>query len=444
MSDLVVRNAKLMLPRGVVVGELSAEGGTIRKIAVTGIPRGEVEIDAKGKLVIPGVIDAHVHVYDPKFVRREDFRSGSTSAAAGGVTTFIVMPWDTPVLTPESARHVITAGQKESLVDFAIHAGNFTAKAVGAVQKLSAAGIKSFKAFTCSPYLLDTRAMGRLMGSVKSVGGTIFVHAEDDETVRNRQKKLMVQGRKDPLAHHDARPNEAEEIAVKKTIEQAHKEKCKLHLAHITTRQACEAIKGAKEKGRKITAEVTTHHLVFSRDDVPRLGPYLKVNPSLKTKRDQAALWKALAAGTIDMVVTDHAPGTRQEKEKGWEDIWKAQTGVPGLETMLSLMLSKGLADGRLTLNRMVDALCTAPARTFGLYPKKGVIREGSDADLVVVDTKKKTTISAKRLHYKVGWTPYEGLKVEGAPTATVSRGELIFEEGRVLGKRGRGKYLPV
>lgn len=444
MSDLVIRNAKLMLPRGVVPGELSAEGGVIRKIAATGIPKGEVEIDAKGKLVIPGVIDAHVHVYDPKFIRREDFRSGSTSAAAGGVTAFIVMPWDTPVLTSESARQVIAAGQRESLVDFALHAGNFTAETVGAVRKLSAVGIKSFKAFTCSPYRLDPRAMGRLMGAVKDVGGTIFVHAEDDETIRRQQGKLMAQGRKDPLAHHESRPNEAEETAVKKTMEQARKEGCKLHLAHITTRQACGAIKGAKEKGRKITAEVTTHHLIFSRDDVSRLGPYLKVNPSLKTRRDQAALWKALAERTIDMAVTDHAPGTRGEKEVGWGDIWKAQTGVPGLETLLPLMLGKGLADGRLTLERMVDALCTAPARTFGLYPKKGVIKEGSDADIVVVDTKKKTTISAKSLHYKIGWTPYENLKVKGAPTATVSRGEVIFEEGCVLGKRGRGKYLPV
>jgi len=444
MPDLVVRNAKLVLPQGVVSGELSVERGVIKRVAVTGAPKGDVEVDAKGKLVMPGVIDAHVHVYDPKFTRREDFRSGSSSAAAGGVTTFIVMPLDTPVLTPASVREVIAAGQKDSLVDFALHAGNFTAKAVGAVQKLSAVGVKSFKAFTCSPYYLDPNAMGRLMGAVKNVGGTIFVHAEDESILHKQQERLIAQGRKDPLAHHEARPSEAEKKAVEMTIGQASKTGCKLHLAHITTGRACDVIKKAKAKKRNITAEVTTHHLVFSRDDVSKLGPYLKVNPSLKTKRDQAALWKALAEGTIDIVVTDHAPGTRAEKEVGWKDIWNAQTGVPGVETLLPIMLSRGLAGGRLTLERMTDALCTGPARAFSLYPKKGIIQTGSDADFVVVDTKKRTTIKAENLHCKAGWTPYENMKVKGAPIVTVSRGEVIFEEGQVTGKRGRGKFLPV
>jgi dihydroorotase-like cyclic amidohydrolase len=182
--------------------------------------------------------------------------------------------------------------------------------------------------------------------------------------------------------------------------------------------------------------------LIFSKGDMRKQGPYLRVNPALKTKADCAALWRALANGTIDIVATDHAPGTREEKEVGWRNIWKAQIGIPGIETLLPLMLSEGIARKRLTLLRLVDALCARPAQIFGLYPRKGIIRVGSDGDLVVVDLKKRVTISAEKLHYKVGWTPYEGIEVKGVPVMTISRGIVISEEGDVTGKRGRGQYL--
>ncbi|MEW6592848.1 MAG: dihydroorotase family protein [Candidatus Hadarchaeota archaeon] len=442
MPDLVVRDARLVLPRGIVKGELSIDNGVIKKIAVAGAPKGEMELDAKGKLVIPGVIDAHAHVYDPKFVHRENFKSGSTSAAAGGVTTIIVMPWDTPVLSPADVKNVVAAGEKNSLVDFSVHAGNFTPEAIPAVRRLSSLGVKSFKGFTCAPYRLSQRDMGRLMAAVRKADGTTFVHAEDDKIVGESQAKLIAEGRSDPLAHHEARSGEAEKKAVRAAIEIASESECRLHLAHITTGGACDVIKAAKRKNKNVTAEVTTHHLVFSRSDVQRLGPYLKVNPSLKGAKEREHLWKALASGVIDIVVTDHAPGTREEKEVGWKDIWRAQTGVPGLETLLPILLGKGVAEGRLKLERMVDAASTRPAKIFGLYPRKGVIAKGSDADLVVVDARKSAKINAKHLHYKVGWTPYEGMKVTGTIAATVSRGELIFDGEQVTGKKGRGRAL--
>ncbi|MEW6222241.1 MAG: dihydroorotase family protein [Candidatus Hadarchaeota archaeon] len=442
MPDLVVRNARLVLPRGIVNGELSIEDGVTKKISVTGVPRGEMEMDAKEKLVIPGVIDAHAHIYDPKFVHREDFKSGSTSAAAGGVTTVVMMPWDTPVLAPEDLKKVVTAGEKNSLVDFSLHTGNFTPEAITVVRELSYLGVKSFKAFTCAPYRLNQRDMRRLMAAVSRVGGTTFIHAEDDKMVSETQDKLIKSGRNDPLAHHEARSGEAEEKAVRAVVENASDVGCKLHLAHITTGGACAFIRAAKRKKKEVTAEVTTHHLIFSKSDVPRLGPYLKVNPSLKGANERESLWRALAAGIIDIVVTDHAPGTREEKEVGWKDIWSAQTGVPGLETLLPIMFGKGVAEGRLKLERMVEAICTRPAKIFGLYPRKGTIKEGSDADLVVVDTRKKVKITAKDLHYKVGWTPYEGMRVKGAIAATISRGDVIFDGEKVIGKKGRGQAL--
>lgn len=442
LSDFVIRNARLVLPEGIVRGELSIDEGRISEIAVSGLAKGDREIDTKDKLVIPGVIDAHVHFYDRNYLHREDFRSGSTAAVAGGVTSVIVMPLDTPTFTTRTIKKVIAAGQKDSLIDFALHAGNMTADSIKYVPGVAALGVKSFKAFTCAPYHMDYNTIEELMMAVKSVDGVTFVHAEDDDILRDKTQRILQEERKDPFAHSDARPSEAEEKATKKILQLSKRIRCKLHLAHITTRKGCEAIKDAKEKRLPVSAETSPHFLIFTRNDISRLGPFLKVSPGLKTSEDCAALWDALASGVIDIVATDHAPGTREEKEVGWNDIWSAQIGVPGVETLLSLMLTEGVAKGRLTLERMVDVLCVKPAQTFGLYPRKGVIREGSDADLVILDLQKETTISAGKLHYKVGWTPYEGMRVKGAPVMTMSRGVVLLEDEKIVGKPEHGQFL--
>ncbi|MDI6884015.1 MAG: dihydroorotase family protein [Hadesarchaea archaeon] len=442
MPDLVIRNTRLVLPEGIVRGELSIEEGRISEIAVSGLAKGDREIDAKDNIVMPGAIDVHVHFYDRKFLHREDFRSGSIAAAAGGVTSVVVMPLDTPTFTPRTIKDVIRVGQKDSLIDFALHAGNMMADSIKYVSEVAALGIKSFKVFTCAPYYMDYKAIGELMGVVKSVDGVTFVHAEDDEVLRDQTQRVLHEGRKDPFAHSDARPSEAEEKAVQKILPLSRRTGCRLHLAHITTRKGCELLREAKKKRLPVTAETCPHYLIFTREDITRLGPFLKVSPGLKTSEDCAALWDALAEGVIDIVATDHAPGTRKEKEVGWKDIWKAQIGVPGVETLLPIMLTEGVAKGRLMLERMVDILCAKPAQIFDLYPRKGVIREGSDADLVVIDLKKKTTIMARELHHKIDWTPYEGMRVKGMPTMTISRGIVLAEDGEVVGEPTHGQFL--
>lgn len=440
--DLVIRNGRLVLSGRIVRGELSVENGRIRKIAVSGLPNGDREIDAKNRIIMPGVIDAHVHFYDKKFLKREDFTSGTSAAAAGGVTTVIVMPWDTPVISRSSIKKAVSAGQKNSIVDFALHAGNMTAESTKKVSEINSLGIKSFKAFTCEPYRMTYKSIEELMRSVKAVSGVTFVHAEDDEILRETTEQILKENRKDPLAHADSRPNEAEEKATKKIAELSGRTRCKVHFAHITTRQGCDVIRKAKKRRIPVSAETCTHFLVFTKRDISRLGPYLKVNPPLKTSRDRAVLWKALGEGIIDIVTTDHAPSSKEEKEVGWKNIWKAPSGVPGVETLLPIMLSEGVGKGRITLERMVNALCTKPAQLFDIYPRKGVIREGADADLVMLDLKKEVTISTEKLHYKVGWTPYDGMKVRGVPTMTMVRGSIVAEEGEIVGSPGYGQFL--
>ena len=442
MVDTVIRDARLVLPKGIVRGSLAVEGEHIVKISKTGILKGEREIDAKGKILIPGVIDVHAHIYDPKYLHREDFRHGTIAAAAGGVTCVIAMPLDTPMLTPEEVKKTIAVGKRESLIDFSLHCGNMTAEAIKDMPKVAALGVKSFKAFTCAPYHLHGASIEEMMKVAKKVKGITFIHAEDDEILWAQAQLLHVDEREDPLAHAEAHPNSAEAKAVERVISYARQTGCHLHLAHITTREGAKLVAQAKTKHANISAEVCPHHLIFTKNDVRKLGPYLKFNPPPRSKQDIAALWPALARGTLNIVASDHAPGTRKEKEIGWKNIWNAQIGIPEIETMLPLMFSEGVMKRRISLKRLVDAMCTSPAKIFGLYPRKGAIQVGSDADLVLIDLKKQTTIKGKKLHYKVGWTPYEGQKIKGMPTLTISRGTVIAEEGKVTGKAGRGKFL--
>lgn len=431
-----------MLPEGIVHGELSIEEGRIHEIAVSGLPKADKEVDASDKVVMPGVIDAYARVFDPHSPPREDFRDGGAAAAAGGITTLIVAPLDISLSTPRLMKRAIRRGQEESLIDFSFHAGNMTAGRFGEIPRLSLMGIKSFTASTYGPNRLENEVLREFMVAVKSVDCLASVHAEDSDVLRVQRKRLLKEKRMDPLAHAEWRTDEAEEKAVRRVIELAKETSCNVHLSHLSTRQSVELLRKAKEKRVQVTGGTCPHYLLFTKDSMNELGPYLKVDPALRTSEDCASLWNALSEGVVDIITSDHTPRTRGEKEVGPRGIWDAKAGVPGTETMLALMLGEGVAKGRLTLERLVNALCTRPAQIFGLYPRKGVLREGSDADLVIVDLSKKAKITAEKLHFKVGWTPYEGMVVRGVPTMTISRGVIVAEDGDVVGKPGRGKFI--
>ncbi|MEM2908394.1 MAG: amidohydrolase family protein, partial [Candidatus Hadarchaeales archaeon] len=277
MADLVIRNARLVLPEGIVQGELAIDNGVITEISRVRLPKGETEINANGKLVMPGVMDVHAHIYDPRYLKREDFRNGTAAAAAGGVTSVIVMPLDTPMVMVEELQKVIEVGQKHGLIDFSLHAGNFTADIPEYLCAAAGIGIKSFKMFTCAPYRIGETTLERLMSTIKNIGGIAFVHAEDDKIIRKNTKRLLKEGRSDPLAHVESRPNEAEEKAIKKMIELAKKTECNLHLAHVTTHEGVELVNKAKSKHVRLTAETCPHYLIFTKEDMEKLGPYLKV-----------------------------------------------------------------------------------------------------------------------------------------------------------------------
>lgn len=442
MGTLSVDNARIILKGHVVRTNILIEEGKIKSLNRQRHRKVDDHIDAQGRFVLPGLVDGHAHLHDPAFTNREDFTSGSRAAAAGGVTTVIEMVLSTPVDTAERVKNKITEGERRSLIDFSLHAGMMNLVNLLNIAEIAKLGVRCFKTFTCRPYYVDDHALMSLMRETTMQRSILNVHAEDEQTADENLRELTAAGRKDPMAHAEWKPNIAEERAVRKIVDYAGGIGARLHISHMSTGESVAILKVAKKKGLKVTAETCPHYLTFTRKDMKKQGPYLKMNPSLKGPRDVHALWKGLRDGSVDIVTSEHAPGTREEKEIGWRDIWKAWGGVPTIETMLPILLSEGVNKRRLSLAQLQRVCCENPARIFGIYPRKGTISKGADADLVLVDLKVKRKIRADQLHYKVGWTPYEGWTVKGWPILTIRRGEVVSENGQILGKPGSATFL--
>jgi len=440
----LIENARILVNGHLIKANIVIESEKIESVGKRKITRFDEKIDAKLRFVFPGLVDAHAHLHDPNFTNREDFTSGTAAAAAGGITTVVEMVLSTPVDSAQRVRTKIDLGTKKSLIDFSLHAGMMNLENSLRIGQIAEMGVRSFKTFMCKPYYVNDHTLMTLLRETHAHKSILNVHAEDEELANENLQKLIAKGRRDPLAHLEWKPNLVEARAIKKAIHMTQHLKARLHISHISTAEAVGTVRRAKTEHVNVTVETCPHYLSFTGKDMRKLGPYLKMNPSLKTARDLVSLWSGLRDGTIDLVTSEHAPGERSEKEIGWTDIWKAWGGVPTIETMLPVLLSEGINKGRIGMARLHQVVCENPAKVFGLYPKKGAIRKGSDADLVIVDIKKKCKVRSSDLHYKVGWTPYEGWTLQGWPTTTICRGSVIFEEGQVLAKPGKASFVPM
>jgi dihydroorotase len=406
--DLVVKNGRVHLPQGPKSFDIWIKDG---KVAALGGPhRADEEIDARGMLVLPGVIDAHVHFRDPGLTYKEDWESGSTSAAAGGVTTVIDQPNTDPrTLDGRSFELKLDRARRHSIVDFCINGGPGKVKVL---VKLGVAAIGEIFTYEHSDASLE-----RLLKDIESAGALPSVHAEDGQVIKGNTEPLLKV--LDPEVYSRARPKLSEATAVEKVLSWVGR----AHICHLSTFQGLDLVRSAKRAGKKASCEVCPHHLLFNRSDCKKQGSYLKMNPPLRDPSDNYALWEGLRDGSIDMIASDHAPHLPEEKKEG---IWLAPAGVPGVETLLPLMLM-AVRSNLISLDRMVDALAAKPAEIFGLT-SKGQIAPGKDADLVLVDPKAITRIKADRLHSRAEWTPYEGREAI-FPLATLVRGTVVFQE---------------
>ncbi|MGQ4911468.1 MAG: allantoinase AllB [Candidatus Thorarchaeota archaeon] len=444
MVDLVIKNSKLLLETGMVRGGLAVSDGRICAIATdTHLPDADTIIDVEGKIVMPGVIDAHAHIHDPNMLEHEDFTTGSQAAAAGGVTTFVDMPLTNQVDTVEAVEGKIADGERLSLVDFTFYGGMMNSDNMQVIPALVEKGVSAFKAFTCEPYQTNNGVLTHCLSEISETGGHLTIHSED-QGILDEFKREFKDDWDAPISHSLSRPHLAEQLAIRQNIAIARNTGGHLHIAHVTTQDGLREIESGKLQGVTVTTEVCPHHLMFDRDDMNRLGPKSKMNPPLRSKQDRSALWSGLLRGSVDIVVSDHAPSPIDKKDVGKDDIRRAWAGVDGIQTILNILLSEGVNKGRLTYSRLLKVCSRNPARIFGLYPKKGSLMIGSDADIVVVDPHQEVKVTADMMKSKCGWTIYEGLTLKGVVERTFVRGVEVFAEGEMVGAPGHGKFLPM
>jgi len=415
----VVKSGRVYTATGLKTIDIWIKDG--RVAALGGPHRAQEKIDARGMLVLPGAIDAHVHFRDPGPNYKEDWASGSAAAAAGGVTAVVDQPNTDPrTLDARSFDLKLDIARHRSVVDFCLNGGP------GQIGELMKAGVTAIgEIFT---YEHSDAELQRILGETQKAGALATIHAEDGLVVSERTVPLR--SFHEPEVYSLARPAAAEAAAIEKALSWSDR----LHICHLSTLRGLELVEEAKGKGKKVSCEVAPHHLFFNVKDYRKQGSFLKINPPLRSQEDNDALWAGLRAGSIDILASDHAPHLPEEKR---DDIWEAPAGVPGVETMLPLLLF-AVKRNMLSLERLVDALTARPAQIFSLACK-GSIEAGKDADLVMVDPKKVSRINADRLHSRAEWTPFEGLSAI-FPQMTLLRGEVIFD-GEIAAKPGFGRF---
>ncbi len=441
--DIVIKNGLLVLPSGITEGSMVVDGGKIVGVVRSGEPSADRVIDATGKVVLPGMVDMHVHLRDPGFPERENFESGTRAAAAGGVTTVVDMPNTVPAtVTVEAFKQKKGIAERKSLVDFAFigGAGEVPTEDIVAVSEAGATAFKSFLIARFKELAASDYTLLRHMNTLSELDKPLLVHAENGNLVDMYMEEAKASGRTDPLAHCDFRPAIAEVEATMRCVTLAAETDVHLHICHISAAGAVDVVEWAQAMDQAVTGETSTNYLLFTRETMEERGPYAKVDPPLRGKDDQLRLWEALNDGTIDVLASDHAPYTREEKERGWENIFDAPSGGVVIETTLPLMLDAVNRD-MISLERLVEVFSTNPAMMNGLYPKKGDIVLGADADLVVADMGKPFHIRGDDLQTIQKITPYEGMKGKGVPVITVVRGEIVYEYGQVVGKLGYGEF---
>ena len=445
--DTILKNGTIVTADNSFRGSIGIRDG---KIAAILSKEEEAEsrqvIDLTGKYILPGVIDSHVHFQDPGFTEREDFLHGTMAAAAGGVTTVISHPLDFPPTTTfEALRCKESAYEGRAYVDYAIHMGATPDNIEQIPDLWNKTGVTSVKMFMCFsvaefPYVQD-EAMYKVLRKIAKNNAIAMIHAENDGLLNAAKEEIMKSGRKDGLAYNETHPAEAEVEAIKRAVYYLEITGAEGVILHVSTAQGLEIIHEAKERGVRVWAESSPHLFYFTADDMKEKGPYLKFSPVMHDKENQEKMWELLRKGYVDYIGSDHSPYTKEEKEAGLTDIFKAPNGIPGIETSIPVFLN-AVNEGKLTLNQLVRMTSLNPAKIYGLAHLKGTLSIGTDADFTIVDLEKIKTLQSSDLKSKCKWSPYIGETLKGWPYMTIVRGQIVYEDGRIIGEAGYGNYL--
>ncbi len=454
MQRTLIQGGNLVLEGGVTVGDILVEEGKIVAIGPELDAADAEVIDARDQFVIPGGIDAHTHMNLDVGIAQatDDFYTGTVAAACGGTTTII----DHMGFGPRGCglHHQLEVykewAKDKAVIDYSFH---------GVVQHVNdeildemesmvnEEGINSFKLYLTYGYRLTDGDAFKAMERLSKLGAITTVHPENHEVIEHLRAKFVSEGKLSPIYHAKSRPAQCEAEAIGRMLQMCDMvpEAC-LYVVHMSNRQGLYLLNEARARGQNAIVETCPQYLFL--DETRYLEPnneglkYI-MSPPLRTKADNVELWNGIQKGDIDVIATDHCPfdfhGTKQ---KGKDDFTKCPGGAPGVEARVPLMFSEGVMKGRITVERFVDLVSTNPAKIFGIYPQKGALKVGSDADIVLIDPNKKITLTHSMLHENVDYTPYEGFELQGYPTLTMARGQVIVKDNDFVGQAGTGHFI--
>jgi allantoinase len=446
-ADLVVYGGKVATDYGVFDATVVIRDGRIAALedADSRGPDAADKIDAHGKLVIPGGIDAHCHFDEPRPTEsREGFETGTRSAAAGGVTTVLEHPISVP--PPRDADTFLAKkalATARSVVDIGLW-GALIPESIDHLPEMHALGAVAFKGFMSAagadyPMIED----GQLLAGLQAASGLdaiIGVHAEGEALTTFFTSKLAREGRHDPRAIAEGRPPIAEYEAIQRAIVLARHANARLHIVHMSIPEGADLIHASRAEGVRVTAETCPHYLHMDWTALDRLGAYAKCKPPLRSPESTERLWQAVLDGKIDFIAADHAPYTRAEKDRG--TVWDAPWGMPGIQTMLPILISDGVLKRGWDLSSFVRFTSTRAAQVFGIYGRKGTIRVGADGDLAVIDLNGQWTVRSEDLFYKQRWSALEGETLNGRIEQTVVRGRVVYDRGEIKAQPGYGEFI--
>ena len=454
----IIKNGQVYMAGQFLKTDIYIQDGKIAALSTETLGEADLVTDAQGLMVLPGLMDTHVHSRDPQATHKEDFYHSTLAAAMGGITCIFEMPNSNPPISNiENLNKQIDNLSKKANVDFALWGlcvGDLNKDDISRLNEAGVIGFKFFWGYAVNkrdfslvynykegePDVIPPLSDGEVLDifkAVKPTGKCLAIHAENSEIMNRLSEQVKQESRNDYQALLDGRPALAEAATVGLGLLFAQHTNAHLHVLHVSAKESVELIRIAKARHIPVTAETCPHYLFLTDQDFNRVGNQMKVYPPVKQRQDQDGLWEGIADGTLTSVCSDHAPHTAKEKEG---NLFEIPAGTCGVETLVPLMLN-AVNEGRISMEQLIALMAENPAKQFNLYPKKGAIQIGSDADFTLVDMNKEARLSKENLHSVSKITPFDGIRVKGMPVATIVRGQLVVKDGQLVNEK-RGVFL--